>query len=311
MRKFTHTLAKALVLLLVLGVALLLPNLFLDNGERVIPMETTTTLTEVETVQTTSARPPSTTTTTEAPTTSETRIEETTTTSTARTVPPTTTTTRATTTTRPTTTTTTTRATLATTTTTQVIVSPDGRSGAQLDTPYTVNGVIVVNKNHWVSRNYRPLPDSYQNAGLVEPAWSNFKKMQADAKSEGVNLVHISSYRPYDLQVYLFNTKAARLGEREANRTSARPGQSEHQTGLAIDVTSGGPLVQDFANTAAGQWLWANAYKYGFILRYPQGKEPITGYTFEPWHYRYIGIEHAANFGPNSYLTLEEYLGTN
>ena len=78
---------------------------------------------------------------------------------------------------------------------------------------------------------------------------------------------------------------------------------------MAIDVTAGGPLVQDFQYDPAGIWLWENAYKFGFIQRFPAGKEHITGYMFEPWHYRYIGVEHANNFGPNHSLTLEEYLG--
>ena len=75
-----------------------------------------------------------------------------------------------------------------------------------------------------------------------------------------------------------------------------------------MDVTAGEDLTVDFADTKAGRWLWTYAYRYGFILRYPEGKEEITGYQFEPWHYRYIGKEHASNFGPNSTLTLEEYL---
>ena len=191
------------------------------------------------------------------------------------------------------------------------IVSPDGRRGTELDTPFTINGIEVINKNHWVSQNYRPLPDSYQNNGLREPAWSQFLAMQAAAATEGVNIVHISSYRTFELQNYLFNKYSYNYGVEAASRFSSRPGQSEHQSGLAIDITSGGPLVEEFANTPGGIWLWENAYKFGFILRYPGGKENITGYMFEPWHYRYIGIKDAANFGPNSNLTLEEYLGTN
>ena len=192
---------------------------------------------------------------------------------------------------------------------TQPLVSPDGRSGEMLDLPFIVRGIEVISKNHWVSDKYRPLPDSYTNNGLRDEAWNAFLEMQSAAAAEGITLVHISSYRPYELQARLFYNYSLREGEEAANRYSARPGQSEHQTGLAIDVTSGGPLVQDFQYDPAGIWLWENAYKFGFIQRFPEGKEHITGYMFEPWHYRYIGVEHASNFGPNHSLTLEEYLG--
>lgn len=192
---------------------------------------------------------------------------------------------------------------------TQPLVSPDGRSGEMLDLPFIVRGIEIVSKNHWVSDKYRPLPDSYTNNGLREEAWNAFLEMQSAAAEAGINLVHISSYRPYELQAKLFYNYSLREGEAAANRYSARPGQSEHQTGLAIDVTAGGPLVQDFQYDPAGIWLWENAYKFGFIQRFPAGKEHITGYMFEPWHYRYIGVEHAKNFGPKHNLTLEEYLG--
>lgn len=192
---------------------------------------------------------------------------------------------------------------------TQPLVSPDGRSGEMLDLPFIIRGIEIVSKNHWVSDKYRPLPDSYTNNGLREEAWNAFLEMQSAAAEAGINLVHISSYRPYELQAKLFYNYSLREGEAAANRYSARPGQSEHQTGLAIDVTAGGPLVQDFQYDPAGIWLWENAYKFGFIQRFPAGKEHITGYMFEPWHYRYIGVEHAKNFGPKHNLTLEEYLG--
>ncbi len=192
---------------------------------------------------------------------------------------------------------------------TQPLISPDGRSGEMLDLPFIVRGIEIVSKNHWVSDKYRPLPDSYTNNGLREEAWNAFLEMQSAAAEAGINLVHISSYRPYELQAKLFYNYSLREGEAAANRYSARPGQSEHQTGLAIDVTAGGPLVQDFQYDPAGIWLWENAYKFGFIQRFPAGKEHITGYMFEPWHYRYIGVEHAKNFGPKHNLTLEEYLG--
>lgn len=189
-------------------------------------------------------------------------------------------------------------------------VSPDGRSGAQLDTPFSAGGIIIVSKNHWVNANYRPLPDSQQNVSLAEPAWSSFQEMRNQLAAEGIGLDIRSTYRTYEYQADLFALRVSQWGEATASRSTARPGQSEHQTGLAVDVMSGGVSGTNFAYTPAGIWLRENSWKYGFILRYPEGKEYITGYVYEPWHYRYIG-EAAANFGPNSSLTLEEYLGIN
>lgn len=166
----------------------------------------------------------------------------------------------------------------------------------------------MVNKYHWVSANYKPLPDSMNKKALAEPAASAFNEMKAAAAKEGYTLKAISTYRTYAYQEKLFNRYAANDGIEAASRYSARAGQSEHQTGLAVDVTNGMGLYQSFADTAEGKWLWANAYKFGFILRYPRGKEAITGYMFEPWHYRYVGKELAAEFGPNTTLTLEEHM---
>lgn len=188
--------------------------------------------------------------------------------------------------------------------------SPDGRSGTQLNTPFVKNGVILLNKQHWGNQNYAPLPASDNKWGLQSAAWQAWKEMEAAAKSAGLNLRFVSGYRTYEYQVQLFNDYASRDPE-GANRYSARAGQSEHQTGLALDIDDGiggTGLTEAFANTPEGQWLWANAYRYGWILRYPQGKEHITGYIFEPWHYRYVGQTVAADFGPNNTLTLEEYL---
>ena len=132
------------------------------------------------------------------------------------------------------------------------------------------------------------------------------------AKQEGVNLMLASGYRSYDLQVSVYGSEVKNYGRAQADRESARPGTSEHQTGLAADLepTSRKCEVQDcFADTPEGKWLAANAYKYGFILRYPQGKEPITGYRYEPWHIRYIGIDLATEMHKQNVQTLEEFFG--
>ena len=107
-----------------------------------------------------------------------------------------------------------------------------------------------------------------------------------DAKKEQINLITISGYRSYDMQKKTHEYWINELGEEEALKVSAKPGLSQHQLGTAIDFNS---LQDSFALTAEGKWLLENAYKYGFILSYPEGYEDITGYSYEPWHYRYVG----------------------
>lgn len=114
----------------------------------------------------------------------------------------------------------------------------------------------------------------------------------------------ISGYRSYDYQTSLYNNYVAIDGEDAANRYSAKPGYSEHQTGLAFDI---GELNYQFGETPAGIWLAQHAHEYGFIIRYPQGKENVTGYMYEPWHVRYLGDQASSVYA--SGLTLEEYLG--
>ncbi|MDW7739129.1 MAG: M15 family metallopeptidase [Bacillota bacterium] len=128
------------------------------------------------------------------------------------------------------------------------------------------------------------------------------------AEADGVILKIISAYRSYSYQKSLFQSYANRYGETQANRFSARAGQSEHQLGTTVDF--GGTdvdLKAAFARTEQGQWLAENAHRFGFVLSYPEGKEEITGYIFEPWHYRYIGVGAAAEWKAYG-LTLNEYL---
>lgn len=191
-------------------------------------------------------------------------------------------------------------------------VSPDGRFGAQLDTPYTVNGIVLVNKQHHVSANYQPpVSDAYRP--LDPTAEEALEQLKTDAAELGYYFTTNSGYRSYELQSEMFWAEANAIGEEEANKLTARPGESEHQTGLAADLTDDNntwaSFTDDFGELDSGKWLAENAYKYGFILRYPKGKEAITGYLYEPWHFRYVGKTIAAEFGPNSTLTLEEYLG--
>ena len=136
-----------------------------------------------------------------------------------------------------------------------------------------------------------------------------FNTMQADAATQGIGLSIISGYRSYSRQSTLYNNYVSRDGKAAADTYSARAGHSEHQTGLAADINS---LYQSFINTPEGQWLNNNCYKYGFIIRYPQGKESITGYMYEPWHIRFVGVDLGGRrIIKKNWLSLEEYLGIN
>src|SRR5690606_37608630 len=121
-----------------------------------------------------------------------------------------------------------------------------------------------------------------------------------------------SAYRSYGVQVNVYNGWVNQLGQAGADLTSARPGHSEHQTGLAVDISSV-PAVcaldQCFADTPEGKWLAAHAHKWGFVLRYPNGKTSVTGYEFEPWHYRYVGVDLATAMHETGIRTLEEFFG--
>lgn len=139
---------------------------------------------------------------------------------------------------------------------------------------------------------------------IIEPLTQMF-----DAASvEGHSLMVGSAYRSATTQDLLFKTYVARVGYEQANKYSAHPGHSEHQTGLAVDISTVSQqcyLAECFIDLADGQWLADNAYKYGFHLRYPKGKEDITGYNFEPWHYRYVGVDLATALHKSG-LTLDQ-----
>lgn len=160
-----------------------------------------------------------------------------------------------------------------------------------------INGILIVNKKYTLPANYNP--------GVNPTAKAALEKLQIGAQNAGFSMPIISGFRSYETQSRLYNNYVARDGEAKANTYSAKPGQSEHQTGLAFDV---GALDDNYGNTAAGRWLSENAHKYGFIIRYMKGKENITGYQYEPWHIRYVGETVAADIYSKG-LTLEEYLG--
>ena len=135
------------------------------------------------------------------------------------------------------------------------------------------------------------------------------QQMFSDASNAGHALLFASGYRSETLQTQLYNNYVQADGQEAADRYSARPGTSEHQTGLTFDVCLQNSLCnleESFGHTPAGIWIAQNAHNYGFIIRYPSGKETITGYMYEPWHLRYVGVDLATKLA-NSGLTMEEY----
>ena len=157
--------------------------------------------------------------------------------------------------------------------------------------------ILIANKSYALDKSYNP-------GGLTSETQAAFNHLVSAASKAGLNMILRSGFRSYSHQQSLYNNYVARDGKAQADRYSARPGHSEHQTGMAIDVNS---LEQTFANSREGKWLAVHAHEYGFIIRYPKGKESVTGYMYEPWHIRYIG-----DLAPEIYasgLTLEEYLG--
>jgi len=142
---------------------------------------------------------------------------------------------------------------------------------------------------------------------LIDYAYDHFMELWEAAKEAGYHLIVTSSYRDYESQKEIYDYRKNSQGERKADETAARPGHSEHQTGLVVDMTSkSAPIDEDFKESEAYKWLKENAYKYGFIERYPEGKTYITGYAPESWHWRYVGIE-AATIIQNENITYDEY----
>ena len=149
------------------------------------------------------------------------------------------------------------------------------------------------------------MPKDFNPAGLHPDAETAFSEMKAAAAAEGLTLKIISGFRPYSQQESTYNNYCKRDGKELADRYSARPGHSEHQTGFAMDINS---LRQSFGETNEGIWLANHCAEYGFILRYGKEKENSTGFMYEPWHLRYVGIEIAKTV-TESGLSLEEFLG--
>jgi D-alanyl-D-alanine carboxypeptidase len=180
--------------------------------------------------------------------------------------------------------------------------------------------VVLVNKQFTLPKTYKPddlvypdVPFTYkekiEKRMMRQVAAEALEKLFAGAKKDGVNLAGVSAYRSYATQTSVFNSYVKKDGEEKAKTYSAVPGHSEHETGLAIDVagSDGKCAIEDcFAGTKEANWLANHAAEYGFILRYPKGKEAITGYQYEPWHIRYVGADISKTIADKG-LTLEEY----
>lgn len=179
---------------------------------------------------------------------------------------------------------------------------------------------VLINKRYALPKEYKPADLTEPNVPFIfkeksdkrllrKEAAEALERLFAAAEEDGIRLAGVSGYRSYAYQKGLFERYVKRDGLEAASRYSARPGHSEHSTGLAMDVSgiNGKCAATDcFADTEEAKWLAEHVYDYGFIIRYPQGKEEITGYKYEPWHLRYVGVDVAAEIKEQG-ITLEEY----
>ncbi|MDR0928409.1 MAG: M15 family metallopeptidase [Oscillospiraceae bacterium] len=184
------------------------------------------------------------------------------------------------------------------------------------------SNLVLINREHTLTYDYIPAPlttpgvradeGKEDNIQMRPEAAAALEELFAAADQAKVTLYAVSGYRTYYEQRTLFDRKAALFGERQAMLTVAPPGTSEHQTGLAMDVNGASTLKdgleETFGASPEGQWLYANAHLYGFIIRYPKDKTEITGYAWEPWHIRYVGAEVAEEVYTLD-ITFEEYHG--
>ena len=180
-------------------------------------------------------------------------------------------------------------------------------------TDISKNNEILINKYNYLENDYIPanlvdidIKYAYEGKKIKQEVYDNFINMYNDALKNNINLLIISAYRDYNYQEYLYNNNVSMYGVDYANQVSAQAGYSEHQSGLALDIISKDTTMENFYNSDDFQWLFNNCYKYGFILRYPEEKTYLTGYTFEPWHYRYVGKDIALRIKKEN-ITFDEY----
>ena len=190
----------------------------------------------------------------------------------------------------------------------------------QVENPDSLS--VLVNKNYSLPEDYEPedlvfldVPlynNDVNNEGnyLRKEAADALKELFIAAKEEGYDLIARSGYRSYETQVSLYNRYVQQDGVEAADQYSARPGHSEHQTGLTIDITSESVhegLTEAFGETEEGEWVAQNAHRFGYIIRYPQNRVSETGYQYEPWHLRYVGVKIATEIYEDQ-LILEDYV---
>lgn len=175
---------------------------------------------------------------------------------------------------------------------------------------------ILVNKYYRLSKDYVPnnlktLSKRYALAGMqmVDYAKDSYEEMARAAEKEDLTITALSTYRSYDYQVNLYNRYKRKDGTEKTDTYSGRPGHSEHQTGLAVDVYNSEKDYTNFERTDEYKWMQEHAHEYGFILRFPKDKEQETGYQFESWHYRYVGKKIAKYIKDNN-ISFEEYIAT-
>lgn len=176
--------------------------------------------------------------------------------------------------------------------------------------------LVLVNKYNYLEKDYipkklEPISSNYAlgNMKLVNSAKVAFESLASDAKKEKLKIIAMSTYRSYGYQVNLYNRYVKEDGEKAADTYSGRPGYSEHQTGLAVDVFNDIETYTNFERTKEFEWMQEHAHEYGFILRFPKDKEKETGYQYESWHYRYVGKEIAKYIKENN-ISFEEYCAT-
>ena len=185
----------------------------------------------------------------------------------------------------------------------------------QIEHPESIT--VLVNKNNQLPKDYIPsdlekisLDYATEEQYMRIEAKEQFERLSEEARQIGYQIIASSTYRSYTYQERLYHYYIETKGLEYADLCSARPGHSEHQTGLSVDVMGSNQDYDEFATSIEFPWMRENAHQYGFILRYPKGKEDITGFKYEPWHYRYVGIEIASIIYKNNW-TLEEYYENN
>ncbi|MGL5330237.1 MAG: M15 family metallopeptidase [Peptostreptococcaceae bacterium] len=197
-----------------------------------------------------------------------------------------------------------------------VLVLSTNFKGETLNNSNIIANLLIVNNDNKLGKDYQPKELVKAKIPFIEGVKDEEQKLEKEvaqaletlvieAKSQGIKFLGTSGYRSYESQSDIYKARVKSQGVKKANEYVAKPGESEHQTGLCVDLTNEDRWFVEVTEEA--KWLKANSHKYGFILRYPKGKEEITGKNYEPWHIRYVGKEVAKEIYEKD-LTLEEYI---